>query len=85
MSSLEGYTRLLNDPDSLKKILDTVSYIEGLFKVKLNPYNDNIYYNILEMYKHDSSAFLNKAYKELKVTMKKFVDKMGWKIRRDGV
>ena len=75
MTSAEGYERLQSEPDSLKKLVDEISHVEGLFKIKLNPFKDNIYYNILEIYKNDSSILLKKAYKDLKVTMKKFLEK----------
>ena len=77
MTSAEGYERLQSEPDSLKKLVDEISHVEGLFKIKLNPFKDNIYYNILEIYKNDSSILLKKAYKDLKVTMKKFLEKAG--------
>ena len=76
MSSKEGYEKLQSEPDSLKKIIDEISHLEGIFKVKLNPYNESIYYNILEIYKNDSAVLLKKAYKELKITMKMFVEKV---------
>jgi hypothetical protein len=34
-----------------------------MFKLKVNPYNNTVYYNILEMYKYDSMVLLKKAYK----------------------
>ena len=64
-----------SDPDGLKRLIDEISHVEGLFKIKLNPYNDTIYYNILEIYKNDSTILLKKAVKDLKMTMKKFVEK----------
>ena len=78
MTSAEGYERLQSEPESLKKLVDEISHVEGLFKIKLNPYNDNVYYNILEIYKNDSSILLKKAYKDLKITMKKFLEKTAW-------
>lgn len=78
MTSAEGYERLQSEPESLKKLVDEISHVEGLFKIKLNPFNDNVYYNILEIYKNDSSILLKKAYKDLKITMKKFIDKASW-------
>ncbi len=37
-----------------------------MFRVKVNPSKDNIYYNIVDMYKNDSSVLLKKVYKDLK-------------------
>lgn len=45
------------------KKMESVSYIEGIYKIKINPYNGSIYYNILERYREDSRVLLSKAYK----------------------
>ena len=47
--------------------------MEGIFKVKINPYKDSLYYNIVDVYKNDSLALLKQAYKDLKQTMKKVI------------
>ena len=53
----------------MKKKMSEVSYLEGMFRLKLNPSKDNVYYNILEMYRDDSVVLLQKAKKELSMTM----------------
>lgn len=73
MSSSEGFQKLVEDPEGLKRKISEFSHLEGIFKIKLNPSRDNIYYNILDMYKNDSSVVLKKAYKELKETLNKFI------------
>ena len=73
MSSIEGFQRLTEDPEGMKKKISEVSHLEGMFKIKLNPSKDNIYYNILDMYQNDSMILLQKAKNDLKETLGKYI------------
>ena len=59
--------------DEFMRRIEQASYIEGIYKIKINPYNGSVYYNVLEMYKEDSRVLLNKAYNELKKAMKQYI------------
>lgn len=37
-----------------------------MYKIKINPTKDNTYYNIIDVYKNDSSVLLKKIYQDLK-------------------
>lgn len=73
MSSLEGFSKLAEDKDQVRRRIEEVSHLEGIFRVKVNPYKDSLYYNIVDVYSSDSSVMVQRAYQDLKATMKKFI------------
>ncbi len=71
MSSLEGFKKLSADKDWMRRKVEEISHLEGIFKIKINPFKDSVFYNIVDMYRNDSKIILSKAYKDLKMTMQK--------------
>ena len=63
----------MEDKQFIRRKVEEISHLEGIFKVKINPYKDSLYYNIVDVYKNDSLALLKQAYKDLKQTMKKVI------------
>lgn len=53
--------------------MEEISHLEGIWKVKLNPSKNSVYYYIVDVYKNDSSALLKKAYKDFKLAFKKYI------------
>ena len=51
-----------------------VCNVERVYKVKVNPYNGNIFYNIIEQCGEDSGLVLRKELKELKKVMREYVN-----------
>jgi hypothetical protein len=60
----------LTTPEEFQAQLEKISFREGIFKIKINPFKNIVFYNILEMYKEDSKALLQKTFNDLKKTMK---------------
>lgn len=72
MNAYQGYVLLNNEPEAFKKKIDELSYMEGVYKLKINPYNGVVYYNIIDMYKKDSGMMLKKEYWDFKEVFRKY-------------
>ena len=73
MTSIEGYRLLMTDSENLRRISDEISHIEGIFKVKINPHRDTVYYNVMDMYRDDSTVALRIAHSNLVKTLRNAV------------